>query len=290
MAAWERASDAERERARARLGAVRHAEELIAAGRTCRKADAAAAAEAGVAAPAVGRWRRKARRLPQGARVAALLDAKRTGRPPKIDPEMRETLESLAYERGAHLTSRAAHEALLSEYGRAPALSTVREFLRNWRKNERARAHRRDQPGPRPLASQAGGRERLSRDRAPEPALGARQHDGGYRLLGRQALRNRGRDRHLEPPRTGTGGAVEPCHSDSRVAAALHPGVGRAGVGAHGRGQGLHLTPRPRLARRSGDRAPPLPSILARAQAAHRALPRHADAGAVRATAGLHGA
>ena len=76
----------ERERARARLAAVRHAEELRAAGRTCRKADAAAASEAGVAAPAIGRWRRKARRLPQGARVAALLDAKRTGRPPRIRP------------------------------------------------------------------------------------------------------------------------------------------------------------------------------------------------------------
>ena len=40
----------------------------------------------------------------------------------------------MAYEHGAHLTSRGAREVLLSEYGRAPALSTVREWLRNWRR------------------------------------------------------------------------------------------------------------------------------------------------------------
>lgn len=50
---------------------------------------------------------------------------------------MRETLEALAYSRGDHLTSRDAHEALLNEYGQAPAHSTVREWLRNWRREHR---------------------------------------------------------------------------------------------------------------------------------------------------------
>ena len=134
MAAWERAGDKERERARARLAAVRRAEELIAAGLRRRDSDAAAAAEAGTSARAVGRWRRKASRLPEGARVAALLPARRPGRPSKVDPAMAATLESLAFTRGAHLTSRAAHKALLAEHGRAPAHSTVREWLRNWRR------------------------------------------------------------------------------------------------------------------------------------------------------------
>ena len=141
MAAWERASDKERERARARLAAVRRAEDLIVAGVKRRDADGAAAAEAGVSCGSVGRWRAKASRLPEGTRVAALLPAKRPGRPSKVDPAMVATLESLAFRRGAHLTSRAAHKALLAEHGRAPAHSTVREWLRNWRrKNWRALA------------------------------------------------------------------------------------------------------------------------------------------------------
>lgn len=134
MAAWERASDKGRERARARLAAVRLAEDLIAAGLRRRDADGAAAAEAGASASAVSRWRRKASRLPKGARVAGLLPAKRPGRPSKVDAAMAATLESLALRRGAHLTSRAAHKALLAEHGRAPAHSTVREWLRNWRR------------------------------------------------------------------------------------------------------------------------------------------------------------
>ena len=137
MAAWERASDRERERARACLAAVRCAEDLIAAGMKRREADAAAAAEAGTSARAVGRWRRKASRLPEGARVVALLAGKPSGRPSKVDAAMAATLESLAFRRGAHLTSRAAHKALLAEHGRAPAHSTVREWLRNWRRKNR---------------------------------------------------------------------------------------------------------------------------------------------------------
>ena len=86
-AAWERASEDQRDKARARLAAVRRAEDLIALGIPRREADAAAAKEAGIASGVLGRWRRKVRGLPRGARVAALLDARRPGRPSKIDAE-----------------------------------------------------------------------------------------------------------------------------------------------------------------------------------------------------------
>ena len=71
-AAWERASEDQRDKARARLAAVRRAEGLIALGIPRCDADAAAAKEAGIA---------------RGARGAALLDARRPGRPSKIDAE-----------------------------------------------------------------------------------------------------------------------------------------------------------------------------------------------------------
>ena len=86
-AAWERASEDQRDKARNRLAAVRRAEDLIALGIPRREADAAAAKEAGIASGVLGRWRRKVRGLPRGARVAALLDARRPGRPSKIDAE-----------------------------------------------------------------------------------------------------------------------------------------------------------------------------------------------------------
>ena len=86
-AAWERASEDQRDKARARLAAVRRAEDLIALGIPRREADAAAAKEAGIASGVLGRWRRKVRGLPKGARGAALLDARRPGRPSKIDAE-----------------------------------------------------------------------------------------------------------------------------------------------------------------------------------------------------------
>ena len=130
MAAWERASDEDRERARERLAAVRRAEELIAAGARRREADAAAAAGAGYSPRAVREWRGKASRLPEEARAAALLDARRAGRPSKLTPAMLETLEALAYRRGEHLTAREVQEALLEEHGQAVPLSTAREATR----------------------------------------------------------------------------------------------------------------------------------------------------------------
>ena len=65
LAAWERASEDQREKARTRLAAVRRAQELIARGVPRRKADDIAAKEAGIARGVLGRWRRKVRGLPR---------------------------------------------------------------------------------------------------------------------------------------------------------------------------------------------------------------------------------
>ena len=132
--AWERAGEDQRDKARTRLAAVRRAEGLIALGIPRHDADAAAAAEAGIASGVLGRWRRKVRGLPRGARVAALLDARRPGRPPIIAAELRETLEALVFGFGAHLTAVHAHRTLLARHGRAPKVQTVRAWLRRWRR------------------------------------------------------------------------------------------------------------------------------------------------------------
>ena len=133
LTAWDRAAEPERERARARLAAVQRAEDAIALGIPRLAADRQAAEEACVAASVVGNWRRKVRRLPEGARVAALLDAPRTGRPSAIDDAMRDELESLIFHFGVHLTAKQARRALMTRHGRAPALSTIRAWLARWR-------------------------------------------------------------------------------------------------------------------------------------------------------------
>ena len=136
LAAWERASEDQRAKARARLAAVRRTEDLIARGLPRCKADAAAK-EAGIARGVLGRWRRKVRGLPRGAHVIALLDARRPGRPSLIDAEMRETLEALLFGLGDHLTAVHAHRTLLARHGRAPKVQTVRAWLRRWRRENR---------------------------------------------------------------------------------------------------------------------------------------------------------
>ncbi len=134
VAAWELASEDQRAKARGRLAAVRRAEDLIALGVPRCKADAVAAKEAGIARGVLGRWRRKVRGLPRGARAAALLDARRPGRPSLVDAEMRETLEALLFGLGGHLTAVHAHRTLLARHGRAPKVQTVRAWLRRWRR------------------------------------------------------------------------------------------------------------------------------------------------------------
>lgn len=166
--AWGRASEAERDQARARLATVRRAEKLVAIGFSRLEADRAAASEAGVSAASVGAWRRKVRDLPEGARVPALLDAPRSGRPSRIDGELRGTLEALAFHNGRHLTAEHAHRTLIARHGRAPSVSTVRRWLRDWRAEhdralsavlnpDRHRSHRKPAAG-----DAAAGIERLN--------------------------------------------------------------------------------------------------------------------------------
>ncbi len=166
--AWGRASEAERDQARARLATVRRAEELVAIGFSRLEADRAAASEAGVSAASVGAWRRKVRDLPEGARVPALLDAPRSGRPSRIDGELRGTLEALAFHNGRHLTAEHAHRTLIARHGSAPSVSTVRRWLRDWRAEhdralsavlnpDRHRSHRKPAAG-----DAAAGIERLN--------------------------------------------------------------------------------------------------------------------------------
>ena len=134
-AAWDRAADADRTRARARLAAVRRSEDLHAAGVRRADADAAAASEAGVSVSAVASWRRRVRGLPEGGRVAALLDSARPGRPSAIDGDAawRGTLAALALHHGPHLTAEHARRVLVARHGRAPHVRTVRAWLARWR-------------------------------------------------------------------------------------------------------------------------------------------------------------
>ena len=74
LAAWERATETQKEQARARLAAVQRAEALIAIGIPRTEATRTAAAEAGISPGVLGRWRAKVKGLPEGARMAALLD------------------------------------------------------------------------------------------------------------------------------------------------------------------------------------------------------------------------
>ena len=129
QSAWECATDAQRDQARARLAAVRHAEALIAIGISSGEANRAAAAKAGVSRGAVSRWRSKVRGLPEGARVAALLDGMPTGRPPKIAGEVREILEALDSHNPAHLTAKHCHRTLIARLGHAPSQSTISHWL-----------------------------------------------------------------------------------------------------------------------------------------------------------------
>ena len=71
--------------------------------------------------------------MPEGARVAALLDGKRSGRPAKIDGEVREILEALAFHNPAHLTAKHCHRTLMARLGHAPAKSTISHWLAAWR-------------------------------------------------------------------------------------------------------------------------------------------------------------
>ena len=156
--AWQRATEAQRAQAARRLDAVRHAEELAAIGIPRGDADRTAAAAAGVAAAAVGTWRRKVKGLPKGGRIGALLDAPRAGRPAKIEGALREDLEALACHFGDHLTAPHAHRTLVARHGAAPAVSTIKHWIARYRQDnardlsavtnpDRHRSHRKPAGG-----------------------------------------------------------------------------------------------------------------------------------------------
>ena len=132
---WAGASEDERGRARARLAAVRRSDEL--AGEECSRADAdaCAAEEAGVSAKSVAAWRLRVKGLPPGARVAALLDGARTGRPSTIGAraDWREEIEALVFHGGRHLTVEHARRTLVARTGSAPPMRTLRRWLARWR-------------------------------------------------------------------------------------------------------------------------------------------------------------
>ena len=81
--AWDRATDAQRERARARLEACERSDELRRDGLARADADVVAAQQSGFAVRNIQRWRARIRELAPGARLVALLDAPRSGRPRK---------------------------------------------------------------------------------------------------------------------------------------------------------------------------------------------------------------
>ena len=143
--AWQRATEAQRAQAARRLDAVRHAEELAAIGIPRGDADRTAAAAAGVAAAAVGTWRRKVKGLPKGGRIGALLDAPRAGRPAKIEGALREDLEALACHFGDHLTAPHAHRTLVARHGAAPAGFDHQALDCTLSAGQRARLERRHQ-------------------------------------------------------------------------------------------------------------------------------------------------
>ena len=147
---------------------MRRSDALVAGGLSRAAADALAASEAGASAKSLRRWRARVRDLPPGGRLPALIDRKPTGRPSSIDGEMREELEALLLHFGDHLTARHAHRSLIARYGRAPAVSTIREWIARYRREharelsavgnpDRHRSHRKPAGG-----DAAAGIERLN--------------------------------------------------------------------------------------------------------------------------------
>ena len=135
-AAWERADEAAKARARARLRSMQRSHALSSDGMPQGQADAHAAAEAGVSVSSLAAWRRRVAGLPGEARVRALLEGTRTGRPSTVDAnaEWAETLEALIYHGGPHLTAEHARRTLIVRTGSAPALRTIRDWIARRRK------------------------------------------------------------------------------------------------------------------------------------------------------------
>ena len=155
---WALGREAQRAVAASRLAAVRRSDALHAAGYARADADALAAADADASPKSVRRWRARVRGIPPGGRLAVLIDRKPTGRPSSIDGELRDELEALLFHFGDHLTARHAHRTLMARCGRAPAVSTIREWIARYRREnarelsavtnpDRHRSHRKPAGG-----------------------------------------------------------------------------------------------------------------------------------------------
>ncbi|WP_420585813.1 DDE-type integrase/transposase/recombinase [Ruegeria sp.] len=132
------APEAARATARARLAAVRAAEQLIAGGLPVAEADRLAALEADVSPVSLAKWRRRVSGCPRGHRVHLLLERPRTGRPGRLTPAHEAELEALAWHHGAHLTAPHALRVLQARCGYEGGVGSVRRWLRRWRAcNER---------------------------------------------------------------------------------------------------------------------------------------------------------
>ncbi len=134
---WDTATDAQRDTARRRLRIVVRAEEFYAGGAPRVRADAMAAAEAGVSASAVASWRRRVGGLERGGRVQALLDAPGRGRRSGTEDEaVRGLVAALVLGEGRHLTAAHAQRVLVARYGSAPSVRTVARWIERYRQEQ----------------------------------------------------------------------------------------------------------------------------------------------------------
>ncbi|WP_170563091.1 Mu transposase C-terminal domain-containing protein [Ruegeria atlantica] len=121
---------------RLRLDAVAQSERLRRAGVPQIEADARVAANFGVAAVSVRRWRLACKGLPPEARVPVLTDRPGRGRcGPLTEGQMRDCVEALIYEHGPHLTASHVVRVLKARYGKPPSLRAVQRWLKAWRAN-----------------------------------------------------------------------------------------------------------------------------------------------------------
>ena len=140
---WTNATEEERAKAYQRLMLLEMVDGRTGGRDSRAKAEASVAKEFGVSPAALETWRQRAHGLSGTVRWAALVDAPRSGRPSVIDPEMRETMEQLASDRGRQFTAKQARDILILRHGKAPSVPTIRRHLARLRKNRTDR--RQDQ-------------------------------------------------------------------------------------------------------------------------------------------------
>ena len=148
-----RATADQRARAARRAAAVDRSDELHAAGRGRVDADRTAGAEIGASGAAVARWRKLSAGLDRGARIEALLDSPRPGRPPAgwtgrgagelwamwLEDRLREGPDGVAVD-GAGVHRRLADVATARGWELPPLHAFMRREKRETTRRERVRA------------------------------------------------------------------------------------------------------------------------------------------------------